>query len=127
MEIVNTHAIIDFAGVSPISHEHSWPVISAFFEKEGLVSQQLSSYNSFISNLKNIVSNSQTIELPPNRQFLVTDQDVLVRHTFSLFSDSPLIPMRLCWHHKYVTNISFSIEMCKNRVWVLGVRTPHDL
>lgn len=63
----------DFSGAAQISHEHSWPVISAFFEKEGLVSQQLSSFNYFINNLKNIVANQPPLEMTPNKTFHVTD------------------------------------------------------
>lgn len=55
--------------MSAISHEHSWPVISAFFEKEGLVSQQLSSYNYFIRNMRKIVSDSAGLTMTPNKQY----------------------------------------------------------
>jgi DNA-directed RNA polymerase beta subunit len=76
------HRNIDFSGVSPISHEHSWPVISAFFEKEGLVSQQLSSFNYFINNLKKIVSEAPHLDLTPNKQYHVTDTPPIVRTSF---------------------------------------------
>lgn len=73
------HLTTEFAGASAISHEHSWPVISSFFEKEGLVSQQLSSFNYFIRNMKNIVSKSLPLEMTPNKQYNKTDVAAIVR------------------------------------------------
>jgi len=82
-----SRGFLDYSRESPITQEHSWSVITAFFEKEGLASQQISSFNYFIHNLKNIVSNAPPLEMTPNRQYHVTDLAQIVRRVFfSIFS-----------------------------------------
>ncbi len=53
-----------------ISQEDTWEVINQFFKENGLVSQQLTSFNSFLQNsLQEIVTDSGVIRIIPSRQY----------------------------------------------------------
>ena len=63
-----------------ITAEDCWTVISSFFETEGLVSQQLRSYNEFTSNtLQQLVDEVGQISLDHNNPPSVNGEEVAVR------------------------------------------------
>jgi hypothetical protein len=125
---------VDFGGVSAISHEHSWPVISAFFEKEGLVSQQLSSFNYFINNLKTIVNDSTQIQLTPNRQYHVSAEGQIVRVPNCLcclkfdlrqVEKFPSVPFPASDQHLIRSPLSYKcLEIDGRYIWCLDLRLP---
>ena len=55
---------------SKITEEDSWEVVNAFFGENGLVSQQINSFNSFISNtIQEIVEEAGKIVVKPTKQY----------------------------------------------------------
>ena len=54
-----------------ISQQDAWVVISSYFEEHGLVSQQITSYNHFLSTtVQEVVDESPVITITPTRQFI---------------------------------------------------------
>lgn len=57
-------------GGAKLSEEDSWTVIDAFFEENGLASQQINSFNHFLENtLQQIVEEVGKISVRPGRQY----------------------------------------------------------
>lgn len=53
-----------------ITEQDSWRVIESFFEENGLVSQQITSFNDFLQNtLQDIVNEVGNIKIFPNKQY----------------------------------------------------------
>jgi DNA-directed RNA polymerase II subunit RPB2 len=60
--------------IDEISQEESWHVIRSYFEQHGLVSQQISSYNRFLSyTVQDIVSENSVIKIIPQDQYAPGD------------------------------------------------------
>ena len=56
-----------------ITHSEAWTPINAFFEEYGLVSQQISSYNHFLTQLiQQIVQENNQIIIIPQKQYINT-------------------------------------------------------
>eukprot|EP00594_Rhizosolenia_setigera_P020339 CAMPEP_0178963112 /NCGR_PEP_ID=MMETSP0789-20121207/14811_1 /TAXON_ID=3005 /ORGANISM="Rhizosolenia setigera, Strain CCMP 1694" /LENGTH=1245 /DNA_ID=CAMNT_0020647481 /DNA_START=60 /DNA_END=3797 /DNA_ORIENTATION=- len=57
---------------APVTQEDAWAVISAYFEENGLVRQQLDSFDEFIQNtMQELVDDSPDIRVSPELQHLV--------------------------------------------------------
>ena len=53
-----------------ITQEDAWAVIRAYFDQHGLVSQQISSFDRFLSyTVQDIVTENNTISIQPELQF----------------------------------------------------------
>ena len=53
-----------------ITQEDAWVVISSFFEKHGLVSQQINSFNQFIeTNIQEIINENKEITIIPEKKY----------------------------------------------------------
>lgn len=60
----------DGAQLGPISADDSWHVISSYFEENGLVKQQLDSYNEFVENsVQQIVEEMGDLVIVPQQQY----------------------------------------------------------
>ncbi len=58
-----------------ISQQDVWVVISSYFEENGLVSQQVNSYNHFMSTtVQEVVDEDPNITIVPSRQYLPTER-----------------------------------------------------
>jgi DNA-directed RNA polymerase II subunit RPB2 len=59
-----------------ITQEDAWVVISSFFEKHGLVSQQIGSFNQFLeSNIQEIINENKEIIIVPDLKFGPNQKD----------------------------------------------------
>src|ERR1700744_3782489 len=68
-----------------ITAEDCWTVISSFFEKHGLVSQQLDSYNEFVTKtINDIVADKGKIILDQNTPQYFGDEDPIVKKRFEI-------------------------------------------
>lgn len=57
-----------------ITQEESWIVISNYFEKHGLVSQQIGSFNQFLeNNIQEVVSENKDIAVVPDKKYQTTE------------------------------------------------------
>ena len=74
-----------------ITQEDAWVVINAFFEKRGLVKQQLDSFDQFIvTSIQEMVDDAGQIVITPENQFIPGKEAQMVRHHkhfFFLLSD----------------------------------------
>jgi DNA-directed RNA polymerase II subunit RPB2 len=53
-----------------ITQEDAWAVIKSYFEQHGLVSQQISSFDRFLSyTVQDIVTENSTISIIPEKQY----------------------------------------------------------
>lgn len=53
-----------------ITQEDAWAVIKSYFEQHGLVSQQISSFDRFLSyTVQDIVTENQVISITPETQY----------------------------------------------------------
>jgi DNA-directed RNA polymerase beta subunit len=53
-----------------ITQEDAWCVISSYFEQNGLVSQQISSFNHFLNNtVQEVVDENSLITIVPEKQY----------------------------------------------------------
>ena len=60
---------------SEISQQNAWVVISSFFEEHGLVSQQIASYNHFLSTtIQEIINESPVITIIPEQQYVPSEK-----------------------------------------------------
>jgi len=63
-----------------LAQEDCWTVIASFFERRGLVRQQLDSFNEFINNtIQDIVEDSGDLNLEQHDQHTGADTDKSVR------------------------------------------------
>ncbi len=61
---------VDGRDSDEISQQDAWVVISSYFEEHGLVSQQVTSYNHFLSTtVQEVVDESPVITIVPTRQY----------------------------------------------------------
>ena len=59
-----------------ISQQEAWRIIKSFFEEHGLVSQQVASYNHFLSTtIQEVVNESPVITVIPQRQYLPQEEE----------------------------------------------------
>ncbi|KAI8614109.1 DNA-dependent RNA polymerase II second largest subunit [Chytriomyces sp. MP71] len=64
-----------------LTQEDCWTVITSFFKEKGLVSQQLASYNEFITNtMQEIVFENSTQTVETNSQYSGDESDVAKRY-----------------------------------------------
>lgn len=64
-------------GETEISQQDTWVVLSSFFEEHGLVSQQIASYNHFLSTtVQEIINENPVISIIPERQYGIQEKYV---------------------------------------------------
>jgi DNA-directed RNA polymerase II subunit RPB2 len=69
-----------------ITQEDAWVVINAFFEKRGLVKQQLDSFDQFIvTSIQEMVDDAGQIVITPENQFIPGKEAQMVRENAHLF------------------------------------------
>jgi DNA-directed RNA polymerase II subunit RPB2 len=60
-----------------ITQEDAWVVISSFFEKHGLVSQQIGSFNQFLeTNIQEIINENKEIVIMPEKKYAPDQRDI---------------------------------------------------
>ena len=84
---------------APISDEEwqesCWQIINSYFDEKGLVRQQLDSFNEFITlTMKQIIMDTQALELEPVRQYTGSDDKELVPPSSLALSLPPNHPYR---------------------------------
>ena len=72
-------------GDQEISQEDAWVVINAYFDKRGLVKQQLDSYDQFIlSSIQEMVDDQGQIVVTPENQYIPGREAEMVRRRRAL-------------------------------------------
>lgn len=70
----------DGEDLGEITQQGCWEIITAFFEENGLVQQQLSSFNEFVSNtVQELVEESKSLTLEQSDQHTGLEGDISVR------------------------------------------------
>lgn len=68
-----------------ITHEGCWEIITSFFEENGLVQQQLSSFNEFVTNtIQELVEESKSLTLEQSDQHTGLEGDVSRRYEIEM-------------------------------------------
>lgn len=71
------------SGEQDISQEDAWVVINSYFEKRGLVKQQLDSFDQFIVNsIQEMVDDSGEIVLTPENQYVPGKEAEMVSRVY---------------------------------------------
>ena len=71
----------DGEDVGEITQQGCWEIITAFFEENGLVQQQLSSFNEFVSNtVQELVEESKSLTLEQSDQHTGLEGDISVSY-----------------------------------------------
>ena len=84
MEIGGDYGEAD-EGDQEISQEDAWVVINAYFDKRGLVKQQLDSYDQFIlSSIQEMVDDQGQIVITPENQYIPGREAEMVRFIVDL-------------------------------------------
>jgi DNA-directed RNA polymerase II subunit RPB2 len=69
--------IEDIEKEDEITQEDAWVVITSFFDKHGLVSQQIGSYNQFLeTNIQEIIHENKEITVIPEKKFAPDERDL---------------------------------------------------
>jgi len=80
MDVVGDYALGDDDGDQEITQEDAWVVINAYFEKRGLVKQQLDSYDQFILNsIQEMVDDQGQLVITPENQYIPGREAEMVR------------------------------------------------
>ena len=67
-----------------ITQEDAWAVIRSYFHQHGLVSQQISSFDRFLSyTVQDIVSENSTISITPEKQYAPGSKFIILNFIFS--------------------------------------------
>ena len=74
MKVDDEEMYIDDDGENEITQEESWIIISNYFEKHGLVSQQIGSFNQFLeNNIQEVILENKDITIVPDKKFTSND------------------------------------------------------
>jgi len=75
-----------------ITQQGCWEIITSFFEENGLVQQQLSSFDEFVNNtIQELVEENKSLTLEQSDQHTGLEGDISVRKVEGIWSEEILI------------------------------------